>query len=127
MGVQLTFSLDGSLLAGARRQQRVALALERTLGAESDSRRAGRAAVEAQGRLIASLAEVEARRAAATSASRRDHDASERFGVGLATSTDVLAAQANALRARLDLVDAVVDAHLAGARLLRALGVASAP
>jgi len=127
VGVQLTFSLDGSLLAGARRQQRVALALERTLGAESDSRRAGRAAVEAQGRLIASLAEVEARRAAATSASRQDHDASERFGVWLATSTDVLAAQANALRARLDLVDAVVDAHLAGARLLRALGVASAP
>ena len=66
-------------------------------------------------------------RAAATSASRQDHDATERFGVGLATSTDVLAAQSNALRARLDLVDAVVDAHLAGARLERALGTPSAP
>jgi outer membrane protein len=127
MSVQLTFSLDGTLLADARRHQRIALALEASLGAESDSRRAGRTAVQAQGALIASLAEVEARRAAATSASRQDHDATERFGVGLATSTDVLAAQSNALRARLDLVDAVVDAHLAGARLERALGTPSAP
>lgn len=127
IGVQLTFSLDGTLLADARRQQRLALALEASLGAESDSRRAGRTAVQAQGALIASLAEVEARRAAATSASRQDQDATERFGVGLATSTDVLAAQSNALRARLDLVDAVVDAHLAGARLERALGTDAAP
>ncbi|MBK8406781.1 MAG: TolC family protein [Sandaracinaceae bacterium] len=127
LSAQLTFSLDGTLLADARRQQRLALALESSLGAESDSRRAGRAAVQAQGALIASLAEVEARRAAATSASRQDRDVSEQFAVGLATSTDVLAAQAGALRARLDLVDAVVDAHLASARLLRALGGTPAP
>lgn len=127
LSVQLTFSLDGTLLADARRQQRLALALESSLGAESDSRRAGRAAVQAQGALIASLAEVEARRAAATSASRQERDASERFAVGLATSTDVLSAEVSALRARLDLVDAVVDAHLASARLLRALGGTAAP
>ena len=50
LGVQLTFSLDGTLLADARRQQRLALALVASLGAESDSRRAGRTAGGSRGR-----------------------------------------------------------------------------
>jgi outer membrane protein TolC len=127
ISAQLTFSLDGTLLAGARRNQRLALALESSLTAESDSRRAGRAAIEAQGVLVASLAEVEARRMAATSATQRERDTAARTGAGLGTTSDVLDASVAALRARLDLVDAVVDAHIANARLLRALGTQGAP
>jgi outer membrane protein TolC len=123
ISAQLTFSLDGALLADARRSQRLALALESSLTAESGLRRAGRTAIEAQGLLLASLAEVDARRLAATSAAQREHDTVARVGVGIGTSTEVLDASVAALRARLDLVDAVVDAHIANARLLRALGV----
>ncbi len=127
LSAQLSFSLDGALLAGARRSQRNALALESSLAAEGDSQRAGRAAVQAQGALTASLAEVDARRIAAASASQRQEDAAQRAEVGLGTATDLQDANTQALRARLDLVDAVVDAHLAHARLARALGGAATP
>ncbi|MCA9533107.1 MAG: TolC family protein [Myxococcales bacterium] len=127
ISAQLTFSLDGTLLAGARRAQRLALAEESTLTAEGDSRRAGRTAIEAQGLLVASLAEVDARRVAVASTAQRERDAEARAGAGLGTRTEVLDASVNALRARLDLVDAVVDAHIANARLIRALGADSAP
>ncbi|MCA9576573.1 MAG: TolC family protein [Polyangiales bacterium] len=127
ISAQLTFSLDGSLLAGARRNQRLALALESSLTAENDARRAGRAAIEAQGLLVASLAEVDARRLAATSAAQRERDAAARTRAGLGTRREVLDASVASLRARLDLVDAVVDAHIANARLVRALGADGTP
>jgi outer membrane protein TolC len=76
---------------------------------------------------VASLAEVHARRLAASSAARRERDATARVGAGLGTTSDVLDASVTALRARLDLVDAVVDAHIANARLERALGTDGAP
>lgn len=126
-GAQLSFSLDGTLLADARRSQRRALAEESHLTAEDDTRRAGRVVLEAQGQLTASLAEVEARRLAAASTEVRERDVTARLRVGLATDTDLLDASAGALRARLDLVDAVVNAHLASARLVRALGTSSHP
>lgn len=125
-GAQLAFSLDGTLLADARRSQRRALAAESELAAEDDARRAGRAVLDARAQLDASLAEVEARRLAAAAADVRDRDVAARLRVGLATDTDVLDASAGALRARLDLVDAVVNAHLARARLTRALGASAA-
>lgn len=124
---QLAFSLDGTLLADARRSQRSAQATESELAAEDDHRRAGRVVIEARGQLVASLAEVEARRLATASADVRERDITARQRVGLSTDTDVLDASAGALRARLDLVDAVVNAHLASARLTRALGADALP
>jgi outer membrane protein TolC len=46
----------------------------------------------------------------------------ERFGAGVATSTDVLDAQVALLQAELDRTQAIANAHLADARLARALG-----
>ena len=96
-GAQLSFSLDGTLLADARRSQRRALAEESHLTAEDDTRRAGRVVLEAQGQLTASLAEVEARRLAAASTEVRERDVTARLRVGLATDTDLLDASAGAL------------------------------
>jgi outer membrane protein TolC len=46
----------------------------------------------------------------------------ERFAAGVATSTDVLDAQVALLQAELDRTQAIANAHLADARLARALG-----
>ena len=46
----------------------------------------------------------------------------DRFAAGVATSTDVLDAQVALLQAELDRTQAVATAHLADARLARALG-----
>jgi outer membrane protein TolC len=47
---------------------------------------------------------------------------SERFGAGVATSTDVLDAHVAVLQAELDRTHAIASARLAEARLARALG-----
>ena len=46
----------------------------------------------------------------------------ERFGAGVATSTDVIDAQVAILQAQLDRTQAIASAHLAEARLNRAAG-----
>ena len=73
--------------------------------------------------------EIEASRAAidaATDAVRSATEArrvlGERFAAGVATSTDVVDAQFQLLQAELDRTQAVANAHLADARLARALG-----
>ena len=81
-----------------------------------------RGALRARGELLSSLAGVDARHAAAAAANERARVTSERARAGLATNTDLADAESARLGARLDLVDAVVDAHLAEARLRRALG-----
>jgi outer membrane protein TolC len=75
------------------------------------------------------LREIEASRAAidaATDAVRSAAEArrvlGERFAAGVATSTDVVDAQVALLQAELDRTQAVATAHLADARLARAVG-----
>jgi len=75
------------------------------------------------------LAEVESSRAAVEAASDAVRSATEarrvlgeRFAAGVATSTDVLDAQVALLQAELDRTQALASAHLADARLARALG-----
>jgi outer membrane protein len=70
---------------------------------------AGRAAIAAAGDAV--RAATEARRVAG-----------ERFGAGVATSTDVLDAQMALLQAELDRTQAIANARVAEARLARALG-----
>jgi outer membrane protein TolC len=70
---------------------------------------AGRAAVAAAGDAVRSA--TEARRVLG-----------DRFGAGVATSTDVLDAQVALLQAELDRTQAIANAHLADARLARAVG-----
>ena len=75
------------------------------------------------------LSEIEASRAAIDAAADAVRSATEarrvlgdRFAAGVATSTDVLDAQVALLQAELDRTQAVANAHLADARLARALG-----
>jgi outer membrane protein len=75
------------------------------------------------------LAEVESSRAAVEAASDAVRSAAEarrvlgeRFAAGVATSTDVLDAQVALLQAELDRTQSLASAHLADARLARALG-----
>ncbi|MCB9620515.1 MAG: TolC family protein [Sandaracinus sp.] len=120
--VELSWSFDGALVAGARVDRERAAAEEQRLAAEEMRENIERGALRARGELLSSLAGVDARRAAAAAANERARVTSERARVGLATSTDLADAESARLGARLDLVDAVVDAHLAEARLRRALG-----
>jgi len=75
------------------------------------------------------LSELEASRAAIDAASDAVRSAAEarrvlgeRFAAGVATSTDVLDAHVALLQAELDRTQALANAHLADARLERALG-----
>jgi outer membrane protein TolC len=75
------------------------------------------------------LREIEASRAAIDAAEDAVRSAAEarrvlgdRFAAGVATSTDVVDAQVALLQAELDRTQAVANAHLADARLARALG-----
>jgi len=75
------------------------------------------------------LAEVESSRAAVDAAADAVRSATEarrvlgeRFAAGVATSTDVLDAQVALLQAELDRTQTIANAHLADARLSRALG-----
>jgi outer membrane protein len=75
------------------------------------------------------LAEMESSRAAVDAAGDAVRSATEarrvlgeRFAAGVATSTDVLDAQVALLQAELDRTQTIANAHLADARLSRALG-----
>ena len=75
------------------------------------------------------LAEIQSSRAAVAAADDAVRAATEarrvigeRFAAGVATSTDVVEAQFALLQAELDRTQAVANAHLADARLARALG-----
>ena len=82
-------------------------------------------AVEVRQRL-SELESSQAAIAAADDAVRSAGDArrvvGDRFGAGVATSTDVLDAQVALLQAELDRTQAITNARLAEARLARALG-----
>lgn len=109
----------------------------RARGEMAEAAAAGRAARERLDEFDAALSvevrqrqrEVDASRAAmaaATDAVRSATEArrvvGERFTAGVATSTDVLDAQVALLQAELDRTQAIASAHLADARLARALG-----
>ena len=82
-------------------------------------------AVEVQQRaseLESSRASISAADDAVRSASEARRVVGDRFGAGVATSTDVLDAQVALLQAELDRTQAVANARLAEARLARALG-----
>ena len=70
----------------------------------------------------ASRAAIDAAHDAVRSATEARRVVGERFAAGVATSTDVLDAQVALLQAGLDLTQAVANAHMADARLTRALG-----
>ena len=75
------------------------------------------------------VSEIASSRAAIDAATDAVHSAAEarrvlgeRFGAGVATSTDLLDAQVALLQAELDRTQAIANAHLSDARLERALG-----
>jgi outer membrane protein len=70
----------------------------------------------------ASRAAIEAADDGVRSATEARRVVGERFAAGVATSTDVLDAQVALLQAGLDRTQAVANAHMADARLTRALG-----
>jgi outer membrane protein len=120
--VVLSWSLDGALISDARADQQAAAAREQRLAARDLSQALERGVRQARVGLQAALAGVDAQRQAATSAAERARLVGERRKAGVATETDRLDAEAAELSARLGLVDALVDAWLAHARLRRALG-----
>jgi outer membrane protein TolC len=72
--------------------------------------------------LLAARASVEAAQTGVRAAAEARRVLAERFGAGVATNTDVLTAQVSLLQAQLDLTRALANAHLASARLDRAIG-----
>lgn len=72
--------------------------------------------------IASSRAAIDAATDAVRSAAEARRVLGERFGAGVATSTDVLDAQVALLQAELDRTQAIANAHLADARLTRALG-----
>jgi outer membrane protein TolC len=72
--------------------------------------------------VVASRAAIDAATDAVRSAAEARRVLGERFNAGVATSTDVLDAQVALLQAELDRTQAIAAAHLADARLARALG-----
>ena len=70
----------------------------------------------------ASRAAIDAASDAVRSAAEARRVLGERFAAGVATSTDVLDAQVALLQAELDRTQAMANAHLADARMARALG-----
>lgn len=121
-GLQLSWSLDGMLLAQGRTSQRRALAQDAELAAEQAEQTAGRVAIQARGEWLSALANVDAREAATASAATQARTTAERRAAGIVTETELRDADAAFLRARLDLVDAIVDVHRAHARFVNALG-----
>jgi outer membrane protein TolC len=65
---------------------------------------------------------VETAGAAVTSSTEARRVVAERFGAGVATSTDLLDAQVDQLQAELERTRALANVKLAEARLARALG-----
>lgn len=120
--VQVGWSLDGALIAGAQRQQQRANAESARLAAQDASEALARQVLQARGNLAAALVAVEAQRLAAAGARERDRVAAARAEAGVSTMSDREASASDYLGARLDLVDAIVEAHLAHARLRRVLG-----
>lgn len=72
--------------------------------------------------IAASRAAIDAASDAVRSAAEARRVLAERFGAGVASSTDVLDAQVALLQAEFDRTQAIASAHLADARLARALG-----
>ncbi|HUR32745.1 MAG TPA: TolC family protein [Vicinamibacterales bacterium] len=72
--------------------------------------------------LESSAAAVDAADVAVRAATEARRVVGERFNAGVATSTDVVDAQVSILQAQLDRTQAIAAAHLADARLKRALG-----
>ena len=72
--------------------------------------------------IVSSRAAIDAAADAVRSAAEARRVLGERFAAGVATSTDVLDAQVALLQAELDRAQATANAHLADARLARALG-----
>lgn len=72
--------------------------------------------------IASSRAAIDAATDAVRSAAEARRVLGERFAAGVATSTDVLDAQIVLLQAQLDRTQAIATAHLADARLARALG-----
>ncbi|MCB9548730.1 MAG: TolC family protein [Myxococcales bacterium] len=120
--VVLSWSLDGALIASARADQQRAVADEQALAARDLSQALERGVRQARVGLLAALAGVEAQQVATATAAERARLMTTRREAGLATETDRLDADSAFLSARLGLVDALVDAWLAHARLQRALG-----
>lgn len=121
-GLQLSWSLDGAAVSGARLAQQRALAEEQRLAAQELEQSAGRDAIQAQSALGAALAGVDAQRMAAEAAMVNAGYAAERARAGVSTELQLRNAEAERLSARLDLVDALVDAQVAAAQLDVALG-----
>jgi outer membrane protein TolC len=72
--------------------------------------------------IVSARAAIDAATDAVRSAAEARRVLGDRFAAGVATSTDVLDAHVALLQAELDRTQAVATAHLADARLARALG-----
>ena len=72
--------------------------------------------------LQSARASIDAAQSGVRAAAEARRVLAERFAAGVATNTDVLTAQVTLLQAELDLTRALANAHLASARLDRAMG-----
>ena len=122
LGVNVTFTLwNGGRTAAQVAEARLQADAMRERLAEADTQ----IALEVRQRqldLDSARSQVETAGAAVASSTEARRVVAERFGAGVATSTDLLDAQVDQLQAELERTRALANVKLAEARLARALG-----
>ncbi len=122
LGVNVTFTLwNGGRTAAQVAEARFLADASRERLAEIDTQ----ITLEVRQRqldLASARSQVETAGAAVNSATEARRVVAERFGAGVATSTDLLDAQVDQLQAELERTRALANVKLAEARLARALG-----
>lgn len=120
--VALQYSIDGAILAGARRRQLDAAATREKLAQDQARQQLEERVIVAAGNLEAAQLGIASARYSATAAKQRFEQTRERHAQGMATQTELAESENAWLSSRLTLVDALVDARLARAELRRLVG-----
>ncbi len=120
--VALQYSIDGAILAGARRRQLDAAATREKLAQDQARQQLEERVIVAAGNLEAAQLGIATARYSATAAKQRFEQTRERHAQGMATQTELAESENAWLSSRLTLVDALVDARLARAELRRIVG-----
>jgi len=120
--VALQWSVDGAIIAGARKTQLDLAATRERLARDQAKQQIEERVIVAAGNVDAAQLGVESARYNATAAQRRFEQTRARREQGMATMTELASAENEWLSARLSLVDALVDARLTDAELRRVVG-----
>ena len=123
--VALRWSVDGTIIGVAQRDQLDHVAHQQRIALEQLQQGVEERVIAAAADLDAALLGIDKARFDAGAARRRIDQRRQLYANGMATLTELAAAENAWLSARLSLVDALVDARVADAALRRAVGTAA--